>query len=379
MQITTGYLFPLLVTFFLSFSNAWAQENGEETYTISLTQTAEIDKEIVEIEDKKVLTERYAVREGDHLWKLLRERKLLNKKQLPDIIAMLKQLNSDLGNLDLIHPGQTIVIPLIISPAKGMPVASKKALPRPKRVSIKDVKDLDLESFTVKSGDSLIKIIQDRYNIPKEHLHDEYLGLVKKLNPTIENIDTIYPGQKVRLPIYSPQIVRRPIETPPAPAPAPAPEPSPKPTPAPVTRLGKKLGELFTLLGEEWVHTGEHFIPIKSGGHVNLKAESFPILDLSNGNRIIIDLNADLPQEMAGLISSSWENYRVVHLEKKSSLREALNRILPSCDYPKLFRLGEPFEMVGDIHLTITADWIIQAASGLPDREDRIFMITIME
>ena len=149
-----------------------AQEKGEETYTISLTQTAEIDKEFVEIDDKKVLTERYTVQRGDHLWKILRKRKLLNKKQLPDIISILKQLNSDLGNLDLIHPGQTIIIPLIISPAKGMPVAPTQVPPKPKAVSIKDVEVMDLESYTVKSGDSLIKVILDRYDIPKEHLHE---------------------------------------------------------------------------------------------------------------------------------------------------------------------------------------------------------------
>jgi hypothetical protein len=69
----------------------------------------------------------------------------------------------------------------------------------------------------------------------------------------------------------------------------------------------------------------------------------------------------------------------VVHLEKNIHLREALNRIFPSCGYPKFFRLGEPFEMEGDIPLTITADWIIQAGSGLPDGKDRIFIVTIME
>ena len=50
------------------------EENEEETYAISLIQTAEEDKEILEVEDKKVLAETYTIRKNDYVWKLLRER-----------------------------------------------------------------------------------------------------------------------------------------------------------------------------------------------------------------------------------------------------------------------------------------------------------------
>ena len=94
--------FPLLsiLAFLLAFcssGNSTAQEKDEETYSISLTQTAEPEieteqevrgvekKDAFNLEGKKVVTETYTVKKGDHLWQLLRERGLLEKKNLPEI------------------------------------------------------------------------------------------------------------------------------------------------------------------------------------------------------------------------------------------------------------------------------------------------------
>jgi len=83
---------------------------------------------------------------------------------------------------------------------------------------------LDLENYTVKLGDSLTGIIKERYNITKKHLYDEYLQLIKRLNPSLEDLEKIYPGQTLTLPIYRPQIARMPLQTT-----LPPPEPEYKP------------------------------------------------------------------------------------------------------------------------------------------------------
>jgi Tfp pilus assembly protein PilF/LysM repeat protein len=72
---------------------------------------------------------------------------------------------------------------------------------------------LDLENYTVKSGDSLTWIVKERYGITKKDLYNEYLQLIKQLNPSLEDLDSIYPGQTLTLPIYSPQIASGPIRT----------------------------------------------------------------------------------------------------------------------------------------------------------------------
>jgi LysM repeat protein len=360
------------------WSMGLAQEKEEETYSISLTQTAEPEaetdqeiqvvekKEAFTLEGKKVVTETYTVKKGDHLWQLLRQRGLLEKKNLPELLAALKKLNSSFSNLDAIYPGDKVVIPLTITPIKGLPVAARAG--EETVISLEQLKDLKLENYTVQQGDSLIKVVKGRYSLTDEQVNEAYLQALARLNPEIDNLDRIYPGQVVKLPIYTPQLVRMPIkrEKPPRPvetaqAPAAAPSPPPEQLKGPAA-LSRQLTEFFALLGEEWINTGEHFIPLKAGGQLNLKAEGFPVLSLGNGQRVIVDLHRELPEKMAQVITANWDNYRVVHLKGDEDLRAALNKILAACEYYRIYKQGEPLEMRGDFTLQVSADWIIQTS-----------------
>jgi len=363
------------------YGTSQAQED-EETYAISLVQTAEIgpDKEIFEVQDKKVLGEHYTVQKDDHLWQILRQKGLLERQNLQEILAMLKRLNSSLSSLDLIHPGEKIVIPLTIMPVGA--VSSPVAKSPPKQVSIEEMKGLDLENYTVKAGDSLVRVVKERYRIPMGDLYDEYLHLVKRLNPSLRDLDVIYPGQEIRLPIYSPQIVRTPINTAPPPETAPQGEPErpeKKESVKDLEDLGLQLGRIFTRLGEEWVGTGEHFIPLKSGGQINLRASSYPIINLSNGNKVIVDLQDELPEKMVQLIRSNWDNYRVVHLQKGYDLRKAFDEIVSLCGYEHIYRPGEHIDLGGDIPLRLTADWMLRLPPGSSGEQGKIAMVSLID
>lgn len=368
----------VFLLFFCTWDRGLTQPADEETYSISLTQTAEPEpeaeqavrvaekKESFSLEGKKVVTETYTIKKGDHLWQLLRERGLLEKKNLPELLAALKKLNASFANLDLIYPGEKIVIPLTITPVEGLPLVAMKG--EEPVISLEQLKDLKLESYTVQQGDSLIKVVKGRYSLRDEQINDTYLQILSRLNPGINNLNRIYPGQVVRLPIYTPQIVRMPVKRekpsrPPETAQGPAQTPSASPEqqkgPSPLTQ---QLSEFFALLGEEWVNAGEHFIPLKAGGQLNLKAEAFPILSLGNGQRVIVDLYHELPEKMAQVIAANWDNYRVVHLKGSEDLRGALNKILPACDPYRVYKQGEPLELHGDITLQVSADWIIQTS-----------------
>ena len=372
--LTRKNIFCLTILFFIAilpFNLSFAQK-AEETYSISLVKTAEKgNKEIHEIGDKKVLTETHTVKKGDWLWQVFREKGLLKKKNLPQLLSILKQLNSSLANLDLIHPGEKIIIPLTISPIEGIPVGVKKR--PPVKITMDKIKDLKLENYTVKPGDSLVKVVKSLYNVSDEEINDEYLQMVKRLNPAVKDPNKIYPGQVIRLPVYSPQIVKMPIKK------RPPPKAEPPVKKKIVGSLIHQLGAIFTKMGEEWVMTGEHFIPLKSGGEINLKAAAYPILNLTNGNKVIVDMNNDLPVKIAEVIQSNWDNYRIAHMEKDDDLRSALNKILIVCDYQEILGLGKPLEIQGDIQVRITADWIIKQPSGSSHERGNIFVITLTD
>jgi LysM repeat protein len=347
---------PLMAILFV-FGQASSQAS-EDTYSISLVQTAEVEKgknkEVREVDNRKVLAENYTVKKGDHLWQLFRERNMLQKRDLPELIAVLKRLNPSLANLDLIYPGQSVVIPLTFTPVKGLPVLAQAAPET--TLPLAALKDLNLENYTVKRGDALIKVVRERFHVSEQDISGQYLEMLKKVNPSIEDLNRIFPGQVVKLPVFSSRMVRAPIEHEKE---APA-EPAEKKPGVQVAKLNQQLSEIFSLMGEEWVTTGEHYIPLKSGGQINLKADSFPVLNLSNGNRVIVDLYHELPERMAQAITSSWDNYRIVHLNKEDDLKKVLDKILPICGYYRVYKQGEPLEIVGDIQIRMTGDWIIQ-------------------
>jgi len=333
-------------------STAYAQEE-EKNYSISLTKTAKAQegKDIHEVGDKKVLAQEYTVQEGDHLWQLLRKRGLLQNRNLDELLSILKKMNKSLHDLDMIHPGEKIIIPLKIAPVAGAP-AEEKTVP------LTDLKDINFQNYTIKQDDYLIRVVKGIYNIPPDDLYNDYLKLVRQMNPSIKDLNIIYPGQTIRLPIYSPEVVRVPIKV------TTSTESRDKDQGKTVSRepnpVGHDLAEIFVEMGEEWIQSGEHFIPLKTGGQVNLKASSFPIINRKKGHRVIVDLDSKLPPKIAGLIESSWNDYRVVPLTRDDDLRASLDKIFKKCDYPRVSKSGEPLKMGKDIPLSITGDWVIK-------------------
>ena len=354
--------------FFISLSAA--EDENEDTYSISLVQTAEVAKEIVELDNKKILTETYTAKEGDHIWQILRKKDLLKKNKLGGVLSTLKKLNPSLSNIDMIHPGEKIIIPLVITPITNTETPEDTA--NIETVSLTDMKNL--EYYTVSPGDSLIKVINKKYSIPGNELYNEYLNQLKKLNPDLKDLNHIYPGQKVRLPIYSPKVVRGTIEQKPA-----EPKQDIKPLKLEAKEMGDHLNRIFTLIGEEYVQQGTHFIPLKTGSQINLPTETYPLINLRSGEKIIVDLSNSLSDKMAELIRSNWDNYRIVHITKEDDLKKAVAKILSVCNYARVITNDESLVFEDRIKIEITADFIIKLLPEPSDNKGNIICLNMID
>ena len=361
----TIYLTLLIAFPFLCAPSLQGKE--KDTFSISLVQQATVKK----IEGREVVCETYTVKDGDYIWKLLRQRGLLKKSNLAQLISLLKSMNRSLTNLDLIHPGQTISIPLSITPIRG--ARKKEKIAQKSIMGISSLKDVDFENYVVKPGDSLTTVVYGKYKIQLNYLYDEYLKLVQKFNPTLKNLDIIYPNQVIRLPIFSPEIVRMPVKVTQE---KPALEKSkiiPSEDTEQTTPLRKKLRDIFNQMDEEWIDTGKQFIPLKSGGQIQLKAESFPILNLQSGMRLIIDLKNELPEDISQLILADWEDYGVVHLTTDDTLKTALDKIFAASNYYKILKPGEQFRIKSeDIGISIAGNWVIIPKRGEENITEKI-------
>jgi len=383
------------------------------------------------IDDKGFRTQEYVVKEGDWLVKILREKGLVEDENLPELLSLLRKLNSSLKSLDMIKPGEKIVILVKVIPESREEKAATVTRTRT------PTRKLKYEPYRIRRGDTLTGLVMGRYDISPKEFSDAYLRLFSECNPSIQNPDRLLVGQTVRLPHYPAAYVEAdealPVmrdleksahrvalkppsapESPPPPPPPPPPPgkpptppapavkdtlPPPKPSLPPVTAMPSTrehgalvpgmvrgtsvvilegLGAVIAGMGEEWVDSGEHFIPMRSGGHINLKAESFPIIRLQEGITVIVDTRSALPQTMAKVIESTWATYRVVQLSAGDDLRSALDKILTAFNYQRIVKKGAPLTLGGNIPVSITGDWILSPPRTDPDRGPRFVVINLM-
>ncbi len=392
-QRIVNRLLPFIAFLLLGAAPTDAAAPGEEdTYEITLVKSAEAPgedrggREILRVGGRRVLAERHKVREGEWIWKILREKADPEQKNLHRLLGVLKRLNPHLDDLDRIHPGETILVPLRLAPA-GLEGARAEVV----QAAPDELEEIELERYTVSPGDSLIRILNKKYDIPRDASYEGYLKAVQRLNPSIKDPDIIHPGQVIRLPIHSPDLVRMPIEeAPPRPEPGEAdaaeeveftPPPAGavqiRPTREEADPLRDELGRIFRLLGAGWIDRGRHYIPLKDRGGADLRADSHPMIDLAGGLKVIVDLNHSMPGAMATLIETTWDHYRVVHLDPDQGLEAALEKILPECDMGILHRRGEAYHLGGAIPVRLSADWIIERTAGRPGPE--VVMLTLLE
>jgi hypothetical protein len=82
---------------------------------------------------------------------------------------------------------------------------------------------------------------------------------------------------------------------------------------------------------------------------------------------------------MKSIITSNWDNYRIVHLARDDGLRAAVGKILSACRFPKLYRTGEPLELTGDITVGLKADWIVQTAADPSAQKGGFVALTLLD
>jgi hypothetical protein len=368
-------LYPLV--FLLSFSLLKQVHATEDSKTVSIhvSKTAFSDGLVYEIDNKEVHASRYVVQKGDSIWKIFRKKGLWNRRDTSELLLFLKKMNSSLPSVDLIYPGETILLPLKVTNLRKDP--SDREHHSVHGCPVSRPMNVEFESYRVKPGDNLVKVAQSLYKIPKEDLYNEYLDLIKKMNPTLKSFRAIYPGQIIKLPVYSAALLREPCGTSSSPAAAHT-KVNTKPD-ADVRQLADGLGEILSQMGEGWIRSGEHFVPIKPRGLVHFSAESFPLIYLQNGTTLILDISNKLPDRIGRLIESNLPSYRIVHLTEKDDLRSALNKVLTFSNYNEVFDKNKPLELTGSFAFKLTGDWIV----GLPHssllRDSRFILINFTE
>ncbi len=205
----------LLFLSFLCFPIAGAEEKippyspegSRETKKLAPNpDAAEPEEAIPGIDNKTLQTEEYIVKEGDWIANILRKKGALGDHTLPELLEVLRKLNASLQDMNMIRPGEKLIILVKVLPSKE----GEKATMPGKRSASAPLKRLKSEPYKVKRGDILSRLAISRYDLSARQFNREYLELFKKCNPSVENPDHILYGKMIRLPLYPPQFEETP-------------------------------------------------------------------------------------------------------------------------------------------------------------------------
>ena len=329
-------LIPLLWTLCLiPFYKAVADDPNDHL-NLSLTKTAFIKK----YGDLKVYYEPYTVKEGEWLWRILADRYKIPLDQRSNLLHVLKKLNPTIPNTNKVYPGQKIFIPLKLETVETRFAPTS---PQPLSASVKE--------HTVKPGESLSTIFLHVYKVPGHLVFNEYVSLFCKSNPTIKNPNLLRVGQRILIPVYEPLSKKED-------------KPIPFRTESGTKGIKDFIGTIFKNTGDHYIDKGNYYIPIPGRGELTLNNETFPILEMKSGRKVIIDVSDQLPARIEKLIESNWKNYKILNIQKDEGIESIFNKLSPLSGYYSITRGDKPLILKGKITIKVWADWIVFKDKG---------------
>ncbi len=386
-----------LALFLLVSAGPAASQEAEERPQIFFEKKVYSDS----VGGKRSFYETHIVEKGETLWKILGRSRPLTPERYAERLKDFQRTNPGIKDPSRLTPGQEILVPSA-EPGEG-------------------ADDGRTAAYLVRKGDSLSEIYVSR-GAPGKGLK-EFLEAVRKINPSVDNVNLIYAGSTLRLPTEA-YFGEAPAQvagagqpgppTPETPAAPPAPPPAETETPAaPLSRdvasaptpdaqaaakpqaellapkapapdasfleTGRKepagepigppasspyrglLSDIFNALGEKWIEKGTMFLPLPSGEELVLLLPDFPLVKFQGGEAALVDFRGGLPPRVRDAIQGNWKYVRVVSLEGARGAGEMIDRILRVSGYHSVKEgISRPLVIGETVSVVLPARWVIQ-------------------
>jgi hypothetical protein len=202
---------------------SYAQESARENLQKDVGQmTLRKTVRAREYQGREVEGEDRVVGPGDSVWRMLVQEKGVPEKRFSQYLVIIRGLNPQIKNLDVLKVGETVFVPLRPEELLGHQPASAT-----KEVARAPIVRGTTKDYRVRSGDRLYQILREQLGIQSERELAVHYALIKDLNPEKKNWDVLQEGELIRLPVpaQTPEVAR--AQTKAAEVPKPAPEVAP--------------------------------------------------------------------------------------------------------------------------------------------------------
>ena len=267
----------------------------------------------------RIWCEPYVVQKNDSLTQLFLEKGEIIDENLEEFLQIFKRLNPHVNDIETIRPGQQILIPLKKLKPDRDPEHSSRIITLPmvtisgnKTQPVSEPKPLSggtgFTEYKIKPGDTLTQIFFRHFGITKMASTDERLRLFRKINPDLDNINRIHSGQ----------IIRMPIDT--------AARASHEDHAGPL----EKISSYFQA---RLVRKGICYFPMPGKADFKLDLAQFPLMEFSDGLRILFNPDKGLTQDDCNVIHHYWPDLKIIEVSYGASYQEIFEKVLTVAPY----------------------------------------------
>ncbi len=301
-------LYAYFISPFLPYSLAKGVKTSYKQYSIFKYQNNDI------------LCEPYVVNKNDWLYKIFKEKGEISEKDFPYFINLFKKLNPHISNVDAIQPGMQILIPLKKIIKEEYSHNATGIIDIPVVEFSTKAEDIDLKPFVkkhiVQKGDTISTLIDKTFLNKNGLISKQGMKAFLLANPNIKNINIIYEGAEIYLPV--PSITSQPWFN----------AKSPKRRPTKKTERSEEmkrkiqahelaqLKKYSTLIGGTLLNQGQIHFPGKNSSKMVLDLATSPVIETADGSRILIMTGNNLNAELLEHIQIYWKDLKTQLLSK---------------------------------------------------------------
>jgi hypothetical protein len=281
--------------------------------------------------ENRIWCELYVVQNNDSLTRVFQEKGGIIDENPEEFLKIFKRLNPQVSDLESIRPGQQIFIPLKkMSPDRELssriftlPMVTISAnKPQPASETKPPFESTRFTEYKIKPGDTLSRIFHQYFGIKHVALIGESMRLFQKINPDIADINRIHPGQTIRMPIF---------------------DPTSDSSASPESPAGP-FEKVSALLNAKLTRKGICFFPIPGKADFRLDLAQFPMMDFSDGLRILFNPGQVLINDEQNVIHHFWPELKIIDVSYNASSDEVLEEVLKVAPY-----LGEHLNNNGQV------------------------------
>ena len=327
-----------------------------------------------------ILCDPYIVQKHDWVYKLFRQKGEIAHKDFPEFLNIFKRINPHIHNINRIHPGQHIFIPLKKLDPGALPGQSSGIVTIPFITisSIEDIIKASLTEYEIQKGDCISRLVAQEYGLYGTGSYRKGIELFKFTNPNVNNLNCIYPGQIIYMPDPSIQkeqwyqslfdnsgnIILKPLarirQTPVSP-----------------------FQEAANILDARLLDNGTYYFPRHGEEDFQLDLSRSPVMEFKDKARIIFP-KENIKKSDLKAIKSFWKNVKVLPIlhraSHKASHRASREEILDSIFLSiqkDILKKQLSFSDHG-VKVKVLARWIIDKSSPAGNKSHNV-CVTLIE